>query len=216
MNFKKVWNFLWHEDSIWSWIVSIILAFILVKFIIYPLIGLILGTGYPIVAVVSESMEHKASCHLEEDCQYPTLCGVSVDMEGFHHLKSYWENCGEWYENYDISMEEFEGYKFKNGFNKGDVIILVGREAKDIKVGDVVVFDGGLNYPIIHRVVQLWNDEEGYHFQTKGDNNERSSGNEVDISEDKLIGKAVFRLPLLGWVKIKFSEIINLFGGLVK
>jgi len=26
----------------------------------------------------------------------------------------------------------------------------------------------------------------------------------------------VFRLPLLGWVKIKFSEIINLFGGLVK
>jgi len=216
MNFKKIWNFLWHEDSLWSWIVSIILAFILVKFLIYPGIGFVLGTGYRIVAVVSESMEHRSSCYLDDDCQNPILCGTKVDKKGPFSLKSYWETCGEWYEEYEITMEDFEEYSFKNGFNKGDVIVLVGKEAKDIKVGDVVVFDGGLNYPIIHRVVHLWSDDEGYHFQTKGDNNERMSGNEEDISEDKLIGKAVFRLPLLGWVKIKFSEIINMFWGLVK
>lgn len=216
MNFKKIWNFLWHEDSVWSWIVSIILAFVLVKFIIYPLIGLVLGTGYPIVAVVSESMEHRASCPMGNDCEWPVMCGTRVDTEGFFQFGSYWEECGDWYEDNDITMENFQEFDFKNGFNKGDVIILVGKEAKDINIGDVVVFEGGLNYPIIHRVVDKWMDEDEYHFQTKGDNNEKSSGNEKDIGEEKLIGKAVFRLPLLGWVKIKFSEFIAVLGGLLK
>ena len=55
---KKTWNFLWKSDSVWSWLVSFVLAFIIVKFLIYPGLGLILGTGFPIVAVVSGSMEH--------------------------------------------------------------------------------------------------------------------------------------------------------------
>ena len=55
---KKLWYFLWEENSVWSWIANIALAFILIKFVVYPGIGLILGTNYPIVAVVSGSMEH--------------------------------------------------------------------------------------------------------------------------------------------------------------
>ena len=58
---KKVWHFIWEDNSIWSWIVNIILAFILIKFIVYPGLGLALGTSYPIVAVVSNSMEHEPS-----------------------------------------------------------------------------------------------------------------------------------------------------------
>ena len=53
MILEKIWKFLWKDDSVWSWIVSIILAFLIVKFAIYPFLGLILGTGFPIVAVVS-------------------------------------------------------------------------------------------------------------------------------------------------------------------
>ncbi len=214
MSFKKIWNFIWHEDSVLSWVVSIALAFLLVKFIIYPLIGLVLGTGYPIVAVVSESMEHKASCS-SDDCSFPKMCGQGVDKAGSFGFYSYWEICGEWYEDHDITQEEFEEFRLKNGFNKGDVIVLVGEEPKDIKVGDVVVFDGNLNYPIIHRVVDKWKDGD-YYFQTKGDNNERVSGNEEEIHEDKIIGKAVFRLPLLGWIKIRFSEFVGTIGGVLK
>jgi signal peptidase I len=144
------------------------------------------------------------------------MCGKSLSRGGFYHLNKYWENCGEWYENHNISFGDFNKFPFKDGFNKGDVMILIGKKAKDIKTGDVVVFEGGLNYPIIHRVISVWREGGRYYFRTKGDNNGMVSSTENKISEDKLVGKAVIRLPLLGWVKIKFSEVINSFVGIIK
>ena len=44
---KRVWHFLWHEDSIASWLANLALAFVLVKFVIYPGIGLLFGTDFP-------------------------------------------------------------------------------------------------------------------------------------------------------------------------
>ena len=58
-SFKKTWRFIWHDDSWASWFVNIIIAFILVKFLIYPGLGFILGTTHPVVAVISGSMEHE-------------------------------------------------------------------------------------------------------------------------------------------------------------
>ena len=55
---KKTWNFFWHDDSLGSWMANIVVAFLVIKFILYPLLGVVLGTSFPIVAVVSESMEH--------------------------------------------------------------------------------------------------------------------------------------------------------------
>ena len=185
---KKAWNFLWHSDSLASWIVSFIVAFILVKFVIYAGIGVLLGTSYPIVAVVSGSMEHE---------------GLGFD--------AWWEENGEWYESREISKEEFSDYKFRNGFNKGDIMILVGEEAKDINNGDILVFEANSKHPVIHRVVKTWIEGDDYYFQTKGDNNPESypSLGETEISEDKFIGKAVVRIPYLGWVKIIFAELIG-------
>jgi len=57
---KKTWWFIWESDSIWSWIVNIILAFVIIKFLVYPGLGFAMQTSHPIVAVVSGSMEHKA------------------------------------------------------------------------------------------------------------------------------------------------------------
>lgn len=37
---QKIWYFLWYEDSVASWLVSILVAFVLIKFIIYPGLGL--------------------------------------------------------------------------------------------------------------------------------------------------------------------------------
>ena len=48
---KKTWHFIWEDDSLLSWIVNIVLAIVLIKFIIYPGLGLVLGTGFPVVAV---------------------------------------------------------------------------------------------------------------------------------------------------------------------
>lgn len=187
--FKKIWHFIWEEDSILSWIVNVLLAFIIIKFLVYPGLGLILGTNYPVVAVVSGSMEHN---------------------DGFDE---FWSLQHNFYEKMNISQSQFEKFDFKNGFNKGDIIVLRG--AKELEVGDVIVFQQRKPDPIIHRIVGKWIGEDGtVHFQTKGDNNLASISsydiNEFDVPQSYVIGKAAFRIPYFGWVKIAFVELVNL------
>lgn len=188
---KKVWYFIWEDDSIWSWIVNIILAFVLIKFIVYPGLGFILGTGYPIVAVVSSSMEHNAD------------------------FDSWWTENQDWYFEKGILKDNFRSFSFVNGFNKGDIIVLHGKAPKDIKIGDVIVFRNSRPDPIIHRVVKAWNEDNLYYFQTKGDNNKDSIKSldldETRIQQEEVIGAALFRIPLLGYIKIWFVEMIHLF-----
>jgi signal peptidase I len=190
--FKKIWYFIWEDNSIWSWIVNIALAFALIKFIVYPGLGLFLGTNYPIVAVVSESMEHN---------------NLNFD--------DWWQVNHEWYENKGITKQDFNEYALKNGFKKGDIIILNGVPPQDLKTGDVVVFKARQPDPVIHRIVKKWEEQDEYYFQTKGDNNPSSISNhdidEMRISEKQIIGKAVFKIPYLGYIKIWFVDLINLF-----
>ena len=60
--------------------------------------------------------------------------------------------------------------------------------------------------PIIHRVVKKWQDKGSYYFQTKGDNNPAPINSqfldETKVSEGQVVGNAVFRIPLLGYIKI--------------
>jgi hypothetical protein len=57
-------------------------------------------------------------------------------------------------------------------------------------------------------------DASGYHFYTKGDHNKQaiksSLLDETDIHESQLLGKAVLRIPYLGYVKIWFVELLQL------
>ena len=181
---KKVYRFIFQDDSIWSWIVNVILAFLIVKFLVYPGLALILGTQLPLVAVISGSMDHE---------------GLAFD--------SWWAENAEWYEEQGISQEMFDSYKFTNGFNKGDVMILIG--ANNLAVGDVMVYNsGGHNYPIIHRVTFI-NEEESL-YQLKGDHNSVEDPDLVE--ENQILGKAVVRIPWIGWIKIWFTELIGIGG----
>src|SRR3989344_4533275 len=188
--FSKVWKFLWKDDSLSSWLVNLVLSFVIVKFVVYPLLGILFGTTHPIVAVVSSSMEHQTS------------------------FDEWWRSQSDWYENYGFSKTDAKKWPFKNGFNKGDIMILRGKNVKDVKTGDVIVFRGNSNDPIIHRVVKKYKEDNNYLFQTKGDNNADSFEGlgEIGITENKIIGTAVFRIPLLGWVKILFVDILNQIG----
>lgn len=176
---KKIWNFIWHENSILSWIVNILLAFILVKFIIYPGLGLVLGTSHPLVAVVSGSMEHNA---------------------GFD---AWWEQNKDLYAKHNITKEQFKEFSFKNGFNVGDIMLLVGSE--NFQVGDILVYNGNYKDPIIHRVVKIENNK----YITKGDHNIPTDP--IQPSQENVVGKAVFRIPYLGWIKVIFTKIIGGF-----
>jgi signal peptidase I len=186
IGWKRVWHFIWEDNSVWSWLVNVIIAFILVKYLIYPGFGLLLGTKFPVVAVVSSSMEH--------------------NNLGF---EEWWGKNKQWYEGNEISKDRFKEFYFVNGFNKGDIMVLKGVKAEDIEIGDVIVYDNKRNNaPIIHRAVNK-SEDEGYVIQTKGDNVAFVQDFERNIKEEQIFGKAVLRIPLLGWVKIMFSELVG-------
>jgi len=189
----KIWHFLWYEDSVASWIVSIIVAFILIKFIIYPVLGLVFGTQFPVVAVVSNSMEHD------------------------QNFDGWWSSQEDLYLPFNITKNDFTTYSMQSGFNKGDIIILFGAKPEKIKLGDIIVYWGGKEYPIIHRVVAKGQDIDGsLYFQTKGDHNRGQINtptlNESHVPSDAVIGKAAVRVPFLGWVKIWFVALLNAVG----
>ncbi len=176
---KKIYNFIFHNDSILSWIVNVILAFLIVKFLIYPGLGFALSTSHPLVAVVSGSMEHD---------------NLNIDQ--------YWEKYGDYYETkLQITKEQFKKFPFKNGFKKGDIMLLKG--SKEINIGDVIVYPNkNYKYPIIHRVVEKNKDN----YKTKGDHNPREDP--IEITQP--IGKAILRIPKLGYIKIiAVDYIIN-------
>jgi len=229
-NLVKFWDFIWNDDSALSWVLNIIVAVILIKFIVYPGLGLLLGTPYPIVAVVSGSMEHgyapEASTYggyIESDTQIQyKLCDDTkmvdksiINLREFVPFTTFWSVCGGYYEARGIEREEFETFPFKNGFNTGDIMILYGSKAENIKIGDIIVFQGARVNPkpdpIIHRVISIKEGSSRYVFGTKGDhnhdtinkcNNNRDCIYESDIWESQVIAKAVIRIPYLGYIKI--------------
>ncbi len=187
---RKIWYFIWEEDSIWSWIVNVILAFVIIKFLLYPGLGFVLGTPAPIVAVVSGSMEHDGN--FEQFWSDPLCCNGACTKK---------EAQGAYYENVNISRDDFKGFDFVNGFNKGDIMILYSPKNSD--VGDVIVYlVPNRPDPIIHRVIKLSEENGQKLFWTKGDHNCDVGSFEQHIPDKAVIGKAVWRVPLLGWVKI--------------
>ncbi len=185
---KRFWKFL-GEDSLASWIANVVVAFIVIYFVVYPGLGLILSTSLPVVAVVSGSMEHHG-----------------------YSFNDWWNMEKEYYVVRSINKENFEDFRFKNGFNKGDLMVLYGPEPKNIKVGDVIVYRSmsGAN-PIIHRVVSIENQTNEFYFRTKGDANSALDANPVTEDQIKDTGKAIIRIPYLGWVKIIFTDTILSF-----
>lgn len=189
----KFWNWLWHSDSILSWIVALALAFVIVKFIFFPVLSFLLGTSLPLVVVESSSMEHPGS-----------FMGNVIGSENSFDL--WWEEKGAWYEDKGLAKEDAVNWPLRTGFDKGDIMIVYGRFQPE--VGDVIIFNANTRHPIIHRIVSV-----NEAIETKGDNNAAQLSVEKSISEDALIGKAVFRIPKLGWLKLIFVEVINVFTG---
>jgi len=181
---KKIWHFIWEENSPLSWAVNVVLAFLIIKFLVYPGLGLVLETSNPVVAVVSGSMEHNTN------------------------LEEWWNDNGEYYERLNITENEFSMFMLHNGFNVGDLIILKGGPPSELNLGDIIVFGSNGKEPVIHRIISTTEVDGTYIFSTKGDNNNKQIDTEIEIHQDRIIGKAAVRVPLLGYVKILFENVI--------
>jgi len=182
---KKVWDFLWKSNTVLSWIVCILLIFLIIRFIIFPVSGLILGTSMPFVIVESGSMHHEGN------------------------LSEWWAIHSDWYEKNDIDLFEIEDYwNFKNGLNKGDIIIIKG--SKDYKKGEIIIFKiQEKNTPIIHRIVDTERLDGKLTYSTKGDHNDGQLLQELIITKEQVVGKAIGRIPGVGWIKLFFVELFK-------
>jgi len=178
----KIWHFFAHEDSALSFIADAILVILIGKFVVLPLLGLMLGTSFPMVAVVSSSMDHHGS------------------------FDSWWTQQQSWYSENNITKEQFLQFPHRDGFNKGDVFIVRGVKFEDIRVGDIIVYNiPSKSDPIIHRVVGV----KGNILMTKGDANQAQLNFESSVTEEQLKGVAKYRIPYLGWFKVALVDLAS-------
>jgi signal peptidase len=179
----KVWHFLAHEDSALSFVADAIIVLIIGKFVVLPLLGLMFGTQFPLVAVVSGSMEHDGS------------------------FNQWWFQQQSWYADNNITKEQFMQFPQHDGFNKGDVFIVQGAAFENIKVGDVIVYNiPDKSDPIIHRVIARTNDT----LVTKGDANNGQLSFELSVTKEQVKGLAKYKIPYIGWFKVGLVELANL------
>jgi hypothetical protein len=181
----RFWRYL-QKDTWHSWIVSLILLIVLIRFILFPGLSFLTGSSLPLVVIESCSLYHES---------------------GFDE---WWSNNGAWYEERGIQKSDFMKFPFRDGLNKGDIIFVWGRS--DYKKGNIIIFspnsESSAAHPIIHRIVTL--DPTG----TKGDHNSQQLTmnnnfqhiDETSIADEQIIGAAVFRIPFVGWLKLIFFE----------
>jgi len=184
---KKFWWIVWKDNSLKGWIISLIFLFVVIKFIFFPLLNLVTGTSLPLAIVESCSMHHKANV--------------------FSEFENWWERHDSKYSELDISKTEFQDFSFRRGFSKGDILFIVGTKPEKLEIGDVIIFDAGQRNPIIHRIIDIQEKDEKYLFSTIGDNNNGQLVFENQITEEQIVGRAVFRItPYIGWAKLIFFE----------
>ncbi|MEN7982476.1 MAG: signal peptidase I [Nanoarchaeota archaeon] len=187
----KFWFLVWKDDSFKGWIISIIFIFILIKFIFFPSLSFITGTELPLAIVESCSMYHTGNLLSNYD--------------------EWWQANEIKYSQFQITKETFKIFPFKKGFNKGDILFIIGTKPEKIEIGDIIIFNSGVrSTPIIHRVINIRQENNKYIFSTIGDNNPSQISFERAIGENQIVGKAVFKIaPYLGWGKLIFFELTN-------
>jgi signal peptidase len=97
----------------------------------------------------------------------------------------------------------------------GDLIVIVGVEAEDIAVGDIIVFQPPYRpEPIVHRVIAVERIGGSIYLTTKGDNNRVSLPDEIRFPVSYVIGRVAYRIPYLGWIVYLLQIPIAVIPGL--
>ncbi|MEM2191933.1 MAG: signal peptidase I [Archaeoglobaceae archaeon] len=90
----------------------------------------------------------------------------------------------------------------------GDVIIVLKTNPDNLNIGDVIQYmaDG---YTVTHRIIDIYDTENGRFFITKGDANEIPDD---PVSADRVIGKVVFVIPKVGLFPLGLKKLLELWG----
>ena len=125
----------------------------------------------------------------------------------FGNFNSWWDRHEIKYSSLNIDKTQFQEFPLKKGFSKGDIVFIVGTKPEKLEVGDIIIFESDQKNPVIHRIIEIRQENGKYIFSTIGDNNYGQISGEKSISEDQLVGKAAANiLPSVGWIKLIFYE----------
>lgn len=154
--------------------------------------------GYLIAVGANKGMAYA----LQTD--FPVVAVVSCSME---HFKNPEQKFYKYLEEKNLTKAQIENLPFSDGIRMGDIVIVKGTPINKIEIGDVVVYKFQGNEPIIHRVVEKSND--GLITKGDNNNNidQSSSGIAPPIKADNLKGKALMHIPILGYVKIIYLQL---------
>ena len=90
--------------------------------------------------------------------------------------------------------------------NKGDVVLLEQKvDYQDIKVEDVLVYRYD-NRVIVHRIIDIIENQGHYFFYTKGDAN--NAEDHYVIYEDMVIGVVRLKIPYIGYPTVWLNELM--------
>lgn len=218
------------KSPLLQWIIYIAFAF-LFAWIIYSGLGLALSTDTPMVVVVSDSMEpvmHRGDVVIVKGLDVEEINAPQATFTSSlnnNPPKSFSEIGDLVYKNEELS----EILLFDN---QNPTRIPYTKEG-DIIVYDTILFNQRARYNlflpspkpvrIIHRAVTKINASDGTFFLTKGDNPESitidqdcgqlsSNGTEkpcisvFPVKADQIHGKALYRIPWIGYIKILLTE----------
>ena len=123
------------------------------------------------------------------------------------NFDSWWQRHEDKYAAFTINELDFQGFPMNNGFNKGDILFIIKANPEKLEEGGIIIFNANQKNPIIHRIVDIRETNDGKIFSTIGDNNNGQLVFEERITEDMLVGKAVARIaPYFGWIKLAFYD----------
>jgi signal peptidase I len=202
------------EIKIIYWIFYLFYS-LLLAFIIYNLLGFILGTSLPLATVVSGSMEpsfYRGDIIIINSPKNLKAETIKID----ENIKT--KNLSEFAEM-EYSLNEFNNYEVKEITINNKTINI--KEAVENK-NSVVVYKSNLTgRDIIHRVIVIIDAKDGKFVLTKGDNGETNYIIDQDctirgeyiingcihvypIEINDLLGKKIARIPYLGHLKLFF------------
>ena len=96
------------------------------------------------------------------------------------------------------------GVSMEPTLEAGDIVIVrPSNEAKDIQIGDIILFND-YSKLVMHRVVEIKHTEE-LEFITRGDANHVP---DRPVTFRQIEGKAIFRIPKIGWLSLNLKRLI--------
>lgn len=214
-------HFGYEENKAVAWPIYLITAFIS-AWLIYTVLGFILGTRTPAVIVLSGSMEptfYRGDIMVLTGANAENIKAQAIELPFalddkplYAYAKTYCELKDR---NEPIECKQLIPYA------KSGLLPISKFETKQIcfpsvdrcielnKKGDVVVYNSDtLGIPIIHRAVVKIYAKDGLFLLTKGDSiynaliDQEAGLASKAISVDSLEGKTIFMIPKLGYVKL--------------